>query len=142
MCLLCAVTLRVGCVECYTAAEGYVCVFCWKTADLVCLSRINAALDEWHSENRIYGVMQKSLKTIIMSVFCATLLAGCMQADANIYGCCVGQKVVGNKNYVTVWNVWSEMSALPLAEAHCEEYKRTAKFDKMEGIRAIFECVD
>lgn len=27
-----------------------VCVFCWKTADLLCLNRINAALDEWHSD--------------------------------------------------------------------------------------------
>ena len=30
-----------------------VCVFCWKTADLVCLTRLNAALDEWHSETGI-----------------------------------------------------------------------------------------
>ena len=50
-----------------TRQQRAMCVFfCWKTADLVCLNRINAALDEWHSENRIYGVVQKSLKTIIM----------------------------------------------------------------------------
>ena len=53
MCLLYWVSLRVGCVGCYTAAEGCVCVLCWKTADLTCLHRINAALDEWHSEARI-----------------------------------------------------------------------------------------
>ena len=26
------------------------CVLCWKTEDLVCLNRLNAALDEWHSD--------------------------------------------------------------------------------------------
>ena len=45
--------LRVGCVGCYTATEGCVCVFCWKTADLLCLNALNAALDEWHSETGI-----------------------------------------------------------------------------------------
>lgn len=29
------------------------CVFCWKTEDLLCLNRLNAALDEWHSETWI-----------------------------------------------------------------------------------------
>ena len=29
---------------------GRVCIFCWKTADLTCLNRLSAALDEWHSE--------------------------------------------------------------------------------------------
>ena len=29
------------------------CGFCWKTADLLCLDRLNAALDDWHSETRI-----------------------------------------------------------------------------------------
>ena len=53
MCLLYAVSLRVGCVGYYTEAEGCVCVFCWKTADLFCLNRLNGALDEWHSETWI-----------------------------------------------------------------------------------------
>jgi hypothetical protein len=48
--LLYWVGLRVGCVECYTLKDGYMCVFCLKTANLVCLSRLNAALDERHSE--------------------------------------------------------------------------------------------
>jgi hypothetical protein len=53
VCLLFGVSLRVGCVEYYTAIEGCVCVFCWKTADFMCLNRLNAALDEWHSETGI-----------------------------------------------------------------------------------------
>jgi hypothetical protein len=51
--LLYGVSLRVGFVECYTATDGCVCVLCWKTADLTCLNRLDAALDEWHSETWI-----------------------------------------------------------------------------------------
>jgi hypothetical protein len=29
----------------------------WKTADLLCLNRLNAALDEWHSEEVIKCVV-------------------------------------------------------------------------------------
>ena len=53
MCLLYKVILRVGCVECYTATEGCMLIFWWKTADLTCLNGRNAALDEWHSETGI-----------------------------------------------------------------------------------------
>jgi hypothetical protein len=34
------------------------------------------------------------------------------------------------------------MDPLPLAEQHCSKFDRTAKFSKMEGNRAIFDCVD
>jgi hypothetical protein len=35
-----------------------VCIFCWKTEDLLCLNRINAALDEWHSETWIRRIVE------------------------------------------------------------------------------------
>jgi hypothetical protein len=35
-----------------------------------------------------------------------------------------------------------DMDALPLAEQHCSKFDRTAKFSKMEGNGAIFDCVD
>ena len=41
-----------------TRCEDAVCVFCWKTADLTCLNRLNAALDEWHSETRIRRIIE------------------------------------------------------------------------------------
>ena len=50
--------------------------------------------------------------------------------------------VVGNKNYVTVSNVWNEMDALPLAEKHCAKFNRSAAFKDMKSARAIFDCVD
>jgi hypothetical protein len=53
VCLLYMASFRVGWADCYTQKEGCVCVFCWKTADLQCSNRLNAALDEWHSETGI-----------------------------------------------------------------------------------------
>jgi hypothetical protein len=71
------------------------------------------------------------------------LLAGCFGAgaDANIYGSPMGQRIVGNESYVTVSNVWNEMDALPLAEKHCGQFGKSARFARMEGARAIFDCV-
>ena len=82
-----------------------------------------------------------SSPSTLLSLFSILILSACATGDANIYGCCVGQNIVGNKNYVTISNVWNEMDALPLAEKHCSKYKRSAKFSKMEKNRAIFDCV-
>lgn len=69
---------------------------------------------------------------------CAGSLAG---SDAHIYPGLFGQNVVGNETYVTVGNVYNEIDALPLAEAHCAKYGRSAHFARMEPARAIFDCV-
>jgi len=69
-------------------------------------------------------------------------LTGCMAgSDANIYGSPLGQRVVGNEAYVTVSNVYNEMDALPLAEKHCGQFGKAARFNHNEGRRAIFDCV-
>jgi hypothetical protein len=73
------------------------------------------------------------------------LLSGCAGSlagnDANIYPGFFGQNVVGNEAYVTISNVYNEIDALPLADAHCAKYNRVARFNHMERIRAIFDCV-
>jgi hypothetical protein len=69
---------------------------------------------------------------------CAGSLAG---NDAHIYPGLFGQNVVGNETYVTVSNVYNEIDALPLAETHCAKYGKVARFNHMERIRAIFDCV-
>jgi hypothetical protein len=77
-------------------------------------------------------------------VLIATLaLAGCSLTgeSAHIYPGLFGQNVVGNETYVTVSNVYNEIDALPLAETHCGKYGRSARFNHMERIRAIFDCV-
>lgn len=75
---------------------------------------------------------------IILSMLALSACA----SDANIYrGGLFGQNIVGNKNYVSITNVWNEMDALPLAEQHCSKHGKSADFEKMEGYRAIFKCV-
>jgi hypothetical protein len=76
-----------------------------------------------------------------VAVLCLTILCACSHSDANIYHSLNGRRVVGNEQYVTISNVWNEMDALPLADAHCKEYGKSARFKQMVGPRAIFGCV-
>jgi hypothetical protein len=81
--------------------------------------------------------------TIGAMLLSGTLCACTSQAgnDAHLYPLGLfGQRVVGNDQYVTVSNVWNEMDALPLAEAHCKQYGKSARFNRMEGPRAIYDC--
>ena len=50
--------LRVGCVRCYTATEGCMCIFCWKASDVMCCVRVRAALDEWYSETGLRSYLK------------------------------------------------------------------------------------
>ena len=81
-------------------------------------------------------------KKMVVLIGAMVALSACATSDANIYGSLFGQRVVGNKNYVTISNVWNEMDALPLAEKHCSAYGRSARFEQMEGHRAVFDCID
>jgi hypothetical protein len=68
-------------------------------------------------------------------------LCGCAAAeDAHIFPGFFGQRIVGNEAYVTVSNVYNEMDALPLADRDCR-FGRIARLNRMEGARAIFDCV-
>ena len=86
--------------------------------------------------------MKIPLTFLLSLTFLFLVITSCAKSDANIYGTLIGQRIVGNKNYVTISNVWNEMDALPLAEQHCSNFDRTAKFSRMEGNRAIFDCVN
>lgn len=70
---------------------------------------------------------------------CAAL-AGCVTSDAHIYPITVGQRVVGNDQYVTISNVWNEMDGLPLADSHCRKHGKSARFNRMEDYRAVYDC--
>ena len=93
MCLLYKVILRVGCVECYTAIEGCVCVFWWKTLDLTCLNRLNAALDEWHSETgfkwrsigmrRLTEIMTAAIFVLSIPSFASSASFDCAKASTD-----------------------------------------------------------
>jgi hypothetical protein len=81
-------------------------------------------------------------KKIVVLIGTMMTLSGCATSDTNIFEGWFDQGVVGNKNYVTITNVRNEMKALPLAEKHCSEHGRSARFNKMEGHRAVFDCID
>lgn len=85
------------------------------------------------------------MKAIFAAAAFSAILCSCTSRyagnDANIYNSLNGQKVVGNDQYVTVSNVWNEMDALPLAEAHCKQFGKSARFSRMQPLRAIFDCV-
>jgi hypothetical protein len=80
------------------------------------------------------------MRDVVPFLLLSTILCACSHSDANIYNSFNGQRVVGNDQYVTISNVWNEMDALPLADAHCKQYGRSARFSHMEGARAIFDC--
>jgi hypothetical protein len=88
------------------------------------------------------GAVMKAISavTLLSAILCSctSRYAG---NDANIYSSLNGQKVVGNDQYVTVSNVWNEMDALPLADAHCKQYGKSARFNHTEPFRAIFGSV-
>jgi hypothetical protein len=77
---------------------------------------------------------------LVLMGFSVLVLNGCA-SDANIYHSLVGQRVVGSDSYVTVSNVWNEMDGLPLADKHCAQYGKSARFTHMEDYRAIYDCV-
>jgi hypothetical protein len=83
----------------------------------------------------------KRLNLVVLGVS-IVWLSGCAN-DGQVYGMgMVGQKVQGDSKQVTVWNVWSGGDALPLAMKHCRKFKKSADFEKMDGITAVFNCVD
>lgn len=69
-------------------------------------------------------------------------LAACETNNVDrVYPIGFRQSVTGNAVYVSVGNVWNEADALPLAETHCGKYGKIARFNRMEGYRAVFDCV-
>ena len=81
------------------------------------------------------------MKQLLMLAAALMLSACSARTENNIYGGVIGQRVVGNDAYVTVWNVWNEMDALPLADNHCKQFSKSARFKHMEPYRAVFDCI-
>lgn len=72
----------------------------------------------------------------------AMLLSGCATSENHIYPGLFGQKVVGNAVSVTVSNVWNQQDAFPLADKHCAQYQKAARFISMDGRTASFDCLN
>jgi hypothetical protein len=70
-------------------------------------------------------------------------LSGCAPGSKNLSLQGVGaEHVLGNAWSVTISPIRNEADAVPLANFHCSEYKKSARFTHMEGNRAFFDCVD
>ena len=81
----------------------------------------------------------KSTTTILIILF-ANLVSGCVVGEKNLYGCFVGQRVVGNEMYVSVGNVYNEMDALPLADKHCANHGKKASEKEFKNCVARYDC--
>lgn len=63
------------------------------------------------------------------------------QLRKETHGGLFGQTAVGNEEGVAITNVWDAADAFPIAEQFCQYYGRKAKFNRMDGYTASFECV-
>jgi hypothetical protein len=78
-------------------------------------------------------------------IFAAALLSislCCCAAynDRSIHHNLVGPTVIGDSNSVLVSHVRNKADGQELAEKHCKRFGKSARFNRMEGLRAFFDC--
>jgi hypothetical protein len=81
----------------------------------------------------------------VKGVFAAALLSialcSCaVHSDANIHRNLIGLTVVGNDQQAIVSHVRNETDGRRLADKHCKQFGKSARFNRMEATRAIFDC--
>jgi len=74
------------------------------------------------------------------TVVCVSLCSCAAHNDANIHRNSVGLAVVGNDQYATVSHVRNEKDGQRLADKHCRQFGKAARFNRMERARAIYDC--
>jgi hypothetical protein len=98
----------------------------------------------------VNGSKSGLLAILLLSLF-SLVVSGCTrsgvglsggESDGNLYvGGLVNQRVTGDSENVSVWNVWTAKDGLPLAELHCQKYGRQgAEIIKKRGITAYYKC--
>jgi hypothetical protein len=81
------------------------------------------------------------MKTIFAPALLSISLCCCAaQNDRSIYRNLIGPTVIGDAKSVLVSHAQSEADGRRLAEEHCERFGKTARFNRMEGLRAFFDC--
>ena len=50
-------------------------------------------------------------------------------------------RISGNETYAIIAPIADESKTLTIAEQHCGRYGRIPHFQRMEGFRAVFDCV-
>ena len=81
------------------------------------------------------------VKIIFAAALISVSLCSCVaRHDTNIQRNMVGATVAGDNQYATVAHVRNEKDGQRLADKHCSRFGKSARFDKMEGTRAIYKC--
>jgi hypothetical protein len=78
-------------------------------------------------------------------IFAAALLSislCCCSAynDKSVHRNMVGPTVVGDGNSVLVSHVRNQKDGQQLAEKHCKRFGKSARFNRIEGVRAFYDC--
>jgi hypothetical protein len=74
--------------------------------------------------------------TFATALFSLSLCSCAAHNDTNM----VGLTAVGDDRQVTVSHVRNKTDGFPLADKHCKQFGKSARLDKMEGTRAIYNC--
>jgi hypothetical protein len=86
-------------------------------------------------------VVKRDVKIVSTPVLLSIALCSCaVHNDAYIHHNLVGLTVTGNDQQVTVAHVRNEMDGQRLADKHCKQFGKSAQFDRLEGVRAIYDC--
>jgi hypothetical protein len=81
------------------------------------------------------------MKNIVAAAVLSISLCGCSAYnDRSIYRNPVSPTVIGDGNSVLVSNAQNEADGQELAEKHCKRFGKSARFNRMDGLRAFFNC--
>jgi hypothetical protein len=87
------------------------------------------------------GVRRRDMKIIFAAAVLSVSLCSCSAYnDRSVHRNLVGPTVVGDGNSVLVSHVRNQTDGQPLAEKHCKRFGKSARFNRMEGARAYFDC--
>jgi hypothetical protein len=87
------------------------------------------------------GVKGEDMKIIFAAALLSISLCCCAgQNDRSIYRNLIGPTVIGDGKSVLVSHAQNEAVSQRLAEEHCKRFGKSARFNRMEGVRAFFDC--
>jgi hypothetical protein len=87
------------------------------------------------------AVEDADVKSIFAAALLSIALCSCpVHNDTGISRHLVGPTAVGDGNSVLVSHVRNQTDGQQLAEKHCKRFGKSARFNRMEGVRAYFDC--
>jgi hypothetical protein len=81
------------------------------------------------------------MKMVFAALLLSILLCSCAaRNNAYIHQSLVGPTVTGNDQQVIVSHVRNEMDGQRLADKYCKQIGKSAQFNRIKGVRAIYDC--